>query len=81
MKNLFRFIISVIIILSSLPGRAQASNWQAKVDPGVLQASTQGDTEFLIFLTEQADVSGAARLATKLEKGTYVLKRLDDLLN
>ncbi len=79
MKNLFRFVLTVFIIVGSLPGRAQAADWQEKVDPWVLETSTQGDTEFLIFMTEQADVSGAARLTTKLEKGTYVLNKLNEV--
>ena len=79
MKFLLRFLLIVIIILSILPHRVEASAWQAKVDPWVLDTSAQGDTEFLIFLTEQADVSGAARLPTKLEKGSYVLERLNEV--
>lgn len=79
MKHLLRFALVVIVMLGSFPSQATASNWQAKVDPWVLDASAQGDTEFLIFLTEQADVSGAASLPTKLEKGTYVLKQLNEV--
>ena len=79
MKFLLRCLLIVIIILSVLPHRVEASAWQAKVDPWVLDTSAQGDTEFLIFLTEQADVSGAARLATKLEKGKLVLEQLNEV--
>ena len=45
----------------------------------MLQTSAQGETEFLIFLAEQADVSGAANLPTKIEKGRYVLERLNEV--
>jgi uncharacterized repeat protein (TIGR01451 family) len=79
MKTLLRYILIGIILLSGLPHRAQAADWQAKVDPWVLETSAQGDTEFLIFLVEQADVSGAALLPTKLEKTRYVLERLDEV--
>src|SRR3989304_2524774 len=79
MKIPLRYILIGIILLSGLPHRAQAADWQAKVDPWVLETSAQGDTEFLIFLAEQADVSGAARLSTKLEKTRYVLERLNEV--
>lgn len=51
-------------------------NWAQNVDPWVLQTSEQGSTEFLIFLNEQADLSQAAFLPTKLEKGVYVYEQL-----
>jgi serine protease AprX len=55
---------------------ALASN---KVDPWVLDQlvlSPSGESEFLILLAEQADLSAAAALATKLEKGRYVFDAL-----
>jgi len=50
--------------------------WQAKVDPWVLSTASQGETEFLLFLSEQADLSGANALRTKTEKGQYVFQQL-----
>jgi len=50
--------------------------WQSKVDPGCQTSNRKARTEFLVFLTEQADLSRASALKTKLEKGTYVLKPL-----
>jgi serine protease AprX len=79
MRYLLRFILTVIILLSGLPRQAEASAWQAKVDPWVLETSAQGETEFLIFMTEQADVSGAAALPTRLEKSRYVIERLNEV--
>ena len=79
MRFLLRFILIGVILLSSLPRQAQAADWQAKVDPWVLETSAQGETEFLIFLSEQADVSGAVNLPTKLEKGRYVLAKLNEV--
>jgi len=38
-----------------------------------------GETDFLVVLTEQADLSGTARLTTKLEKGTYVFQKLTEV--
>ncbi len=51
--------------------------WTEKVDPWVLdRLDAQGEAEFLVFLREQADVSGAAELTTKAERGKYVFERL-----
>ena len=52
--------------------------WQAKVDPWVLENAGSGETEFLVFLKEQADLSGATLLRTKLEKGAFVYQRLTE---
>jgi serine protease AprX len=84
MKFILRLTIAAIILFSGMLHQVKASDWQtsdwqAKVDPWVLQTSAQGETEFLIFLTEQADVSGAANLPTRLEKGRYVLERLNEV--
>ena len=63
-----------------MPHPAEAlsdSDWQAKVDPWVLETSAQGDTEFLIFLTEQADVSGAAQPADQARKGQLCARKVE----
>jgi subtilisin family serine protease len=45
----------------------------SKIAPWVLQQTADGRvTEFLVVMTEQADLSGADALATKAEKGSYV---------
>jgi subtilisin family serine protease len=69
---------SVSTAISS-PQPAQPGPWQTKVDPWVLETATQGETEFIVFLAEQADLSGAASLKTKLEKGIYVYQRLTEV--
>ena len=53
-------------------------SWQSKVDPWVLETATASgvQTEFILFLPEQADLSRAAALPTKLEKGRYVYETL-----
>lgn len=54
-------------------------NWQSKIDPGVLQAAADGqEVEFLVLLTEQADLSGAAFFPKKEEKGAYVFQQLTE---
>ena len=50
----------------------------SKIDPWILETAEYGETEFLVFLTEQADLSQAAKLATKTEKGEYVYEQLTE---
>ncbi len=81
-KATILFILLVLLLssASTAPGvittAAQEALWQSKVDPWVLETGTTGQTEFLVYLIEQADLSGAAALKTKLEKGTYVFEQL-----
>jgi serine protease AprX len=80
-------IIFLVILLNAIgianrPTAALADTWQSKVDPWVLEtAAAHGQTEFLVFLAEQADLSGAAALPTKLEKGQYVYETLTEVAN
>jgi hypothetical protein len=53
--------------------------WWSKVDPWVLDRAATEQTEFLVLLAEQADLSAAASLPTKLEKGRYVYETLTGL--
>jgi serine protease AprX len=73
-KNI-RNLISIFIFMAFLPaGQPSFPSWQAKVDPRLL--TTQGATEFLVYLTEQADISAAARLPTKVQRAAYVYQQL-----
>ena len=56
--------------------RLAPAAWQSKVSPAVLAAAANGPTETIVFLSEQADLSAAASLPTKLEKGRYVYEQL-----
>jgi serine protease AprX len=70
----------VLSIITPAPS-ASATPWQSKVDPGLLLALEQqglSQTGFLVTLREQADLSGAQSLSTKLEKGEYVFKALTE---
>ncbi len=72
-------VISMLIMLSYLCGTstpAAAAPWEAKVDGWVMETADQGETEFLVMLKEQADLSPAARLATKVERGQFVYQAL-----
>jgi serine protease AprX len=82
------FVLGIFLLASSgfagllapgpATGRADTS-WQAKVEPSLLDEFQQApgeQFEFLIFLTEQADLSLARQLSTKEEKGEFVSSML-----
>ncbi len=79
-----RLAILVILLFTGASGwnafaysnSDRAAAWQKKVDPRVLASATSGETDFLVFLDKQADLSGAAALTTKEEKGAYVFQQL-----
>lgn len=61
---------------------SNASDWTRKVDPPVLRFAAQaasGETDFLVVLNEQADLSAAPKLGSKLAKGTYVFQKLTEV--
>ncbi|MGB8645304.1 MAG: S8 family serine peptidase [Anaerolineae bacterium] len=82
MKGLRLFLLAVgFVLLAGLlapglgTGTAQAAT--LKIDPQLRAAMANGEhAPFLLVLSEQADLSGASRLATKLEKGRFVLNAL-----
>ncbi len=67
-----RAILVVLVMLAARAGQAGS----ASVDPWVLETASRGDTEFLVLLREQADLRGAQPLATRFEKGAFVLDAL-----
>ncbi len=80
MKKLLGCLL-ILILAASLTGIYQTTLaasifWQSKVDPMVLEDAEGGETEFIVFLKEQADLSGAKLLPTKREKGAYVYEQL-----
>lgn len=68
--------LALVFLSMSLPQHAQVVTWEDKVDPWVLQTSAESETEFLLYLTEQADLSGAADFPSKTAKGQYVYDQL-----
>lgn len=74
------FLASLMVIFTVMSAQtrpADAVMWQTSVDPWILEtADANGETEFLVFLEEQADLSAAYSLSTKLDKGTYVYETL-----
>ena len=83
-KRLLKFIFVGALIgfgfigtktLSSPPSDA----WKQKVDTLVLEEAAKGETEILITLQEQADLSPAFQLNTKEEKGEFVYNTLREV--
>jgi subtilisin family serine protease len=75
-------IVSLVLIWVLWVGSGSAKpemvtqSWQAKIDGEVLSAVAEGETDFILHLSDQADLSGARYLKTKQEKGQYVYQRL-----
>jgi len=76
-------LVSGLLLTTANPApsatRTPATSWQDKVDPWVLGKAAAGETEFLLFLREQADLTLAANLKTKAEKGAWVFRRLTEV--
>ncbi|MGB0388646.1 MAG: S8 family serine peptidase [Ardenticatenaceae bacterium] len=74
--GIFALLLVTLLILLSPPA-ATAETFLEKVDGRVLEDTEDEQTaHFLVILKEQADVSGAADLRTKEEKGAYVTNLL-----
>ena len=77
---LIALVVLLTLISSAITLAAPAApvaDWQSKVDPWVLNtARAEGQTEFLVFLADQADVSAADGLTSKVEKGAFVYETL-----
>jgi serine protease AprX len=79
-----RLVAVLIFVLTCLltvdfrrPGQAQSEDALAKIAPWVLQhTAAKQEAEFLVVLTDQADLAGADSLRTKEEKGRYVYASL-----
>ena len=83
MRAIIRITSLVLILVfgtgagSAKPGMSTGS-WVGKIDGSVYAAAAEGETEFILFFSEQADLSGARYLSSKEEKGNYVFQRLTE---
>ena len=55
---------------------AATDDWREKVDARVLAALATGESDFVIYMKEQADLSGSASLKSKEAKGQHVYEQL-----
>src|SRR5216684_2008329 len=75
---LHRNVVFIVMLLAAGGSfGSSVTNWQDKVQPSVLAAATAGSVPFLIFMKEKADLSGAANLRTKVERGYWVYDQLN----
>jgi uncharacterized repeat protein (TIGR01451 family) len=72
-------VLLVLVAGAPAAGVDAPAGWTAKVDPWVLGTARAGQTEFLVFMAEQADVFAAAALATRDEKAAFVSRRLREV--
>lgn len=79
-KLILLVFLSIIFNLGVGPQLADSSersySWQEKVDQELLISPGDEQIEFILFLTDQADLSEAAGKKSKLEKGQYVYQQL-----
>lgn len=80
MRIILLFILSFALLMvgGSTPAASSGHqfSWQEKVDQELLVPFNGGTTEFIIFLADQAHLSGANDLESKQEKGRYVYQQL-----
>jgi serine protease AprX len=83
MKKTFQlvFIVPILTSLLSFQGAASALAlpWQYKVDAQVLQNSAEAETDFLVYLGQQADLRPAANIKSKNDKGKFVYEQLTSI--
>ena len=66
-----------LVLASTLVSPAMSADWRDKVAPSLLGAAEAGgETEFLVVMSEQANLSRAAKLPTQLQKGRVVSRAL-----
>src|SRR5207248_9684321 len=80
------FLMAAVLALVGAIGSSRAigqgrppvsASSASKIAPWVMDHTANGQqAEFLVVLADQADISGAASLQTKAEKGRYVFNTL-----
>lgn len=74
-SSLIAIILLALVAAPAAPVAVEADN--SKIAPWVMTHTQGGQpAEFLVVLSEQADLSGAAQLTTKAEKGRFVYETL-----
>lgn len=80
MRQRLRWILLLLFILLPTAVGETTPLWAEKVDPWVWQTAvipaTPTETEFLVYLSTQADLGYAATLSDKVAKGRYVYEQL-----
>jgi serine protease AprX len=69
-------LAALVTLLATATIASATTSWQDKVDASVLRDAQDGHAQFLVYLDQKADLSGASQLATKEEKGRHVYEQL-----
>jgi len=76
-------MVYLAILVATLTSQVLSNNadaWKSVVDARVLKtAEANGESEFFVFLSEQADLSDVSSLQTKEEKGAFVYEKLTEI--
>jgi uncharacterized repeat protein (TIGR01451 family) len=72
----FRMTPALLPVVLAFAAAVRAESLSQKVDPWVLEKSAAGPAEFLVMLRAQADLRGAHGLASKTERGAFVMDAL-----
>ena len=79
MTRLVHMMMLFSIAFLPLAIRRPTIAWQSRVDPSVIEQAAAGPVEFIVFLKEQAELSGIDSSWTKAEKGEYVYQKLTEV--
>lgn len=71
-------LLGLLLFFPAANSSSQAVvSWHQSVEPLVFETLvTENEAEFIVYLREQADLSGAQQLTKKVEKGTFVFENL-----
>jgi len=76
MNRLLATALSTLLAVSAITVVSAATDWQSKVDASVLNAASNGATDFIVSMSAHADLSPAARISSKAAKGAFVFDEL-----
>lgn len=80
MKGMIHFAAALLAAGLGCSGAvsAQALDWQSKVEPQLLLKTQDksGVADFMVVIGDEADLSGAAQLKRRADKGRYVVQAL-----
>ncbi len=77
-KPVAAVLVCILTCLCTAAAGSFSEEVVRKVDPSVLEAAAEGQTDFFVVMTEQADLSAARGLPTKAAKGAFVYRALTD---
>jgi len=80
-KSMRYFIIIplfLIWVFNPIQKETSRIKYSSKIDPQIIEQSSEGEMEFLIYMKEHTDLSNAKHLTTKIDKGYYIYQALSN---